>query len=244
MIPPASDRELADAIRALAMDAVEAAKSGHPGMPMGMAEIAVALWGRHLRHNPANPAWANRDRFVLSNGHGSMLLYALLHLTGYALPMAELRRFRQLGSKTPGHPELGCAPGVETTTGPLGQGLANAVGMALAERLLAAEFNRPGFELVEHHTYVFLGDGCMMEGVSHEACALAGTLGLGKLIAVYDDNGISIDSDKGQIRQWYTDDVPRRFAAYGWQVIAGVDGHDLEAVDRALKKAKREKARP
>ena len=244
MISPASDRELADAIRALAMDAVEAAKSGHPGMPMGMAEIAVALWGRHLKHNPANPAWANRDRFVLSNGHGSMLLYALLHLTGYDLPMAELKRFRQLGSKTPGHPEVGCAPGVETTTGPLGQGLANAVGMALAERVLAAEFNRPGFDLVDHHTYVFLGDGCMMEGVSHEACALAGTLGLGKLVAVYDDNGISIDSDKGQIRQWYTDDVPKRFAAYGWQVIPDVDGHDVEAVDRALKKAKREKARP
>ena len=244
MISPASDRELADAIRALAMDAVEAAKSGHPGMPMGMAEIAVALWGRHLRHNPANPAWVNRDRFVLSNGHGSMLLYALLHLTGYDLPMAELKRFRQLGSKTPGHPEYGCAPGVETTTGPLGQGLANAVGMALAERVLAAQFNRPGFDLIEHHTYVFLGDGCMMEGVSHEACALAGTLGLGKLVAVYDDNGISIDSDKGQIRQWYTDDVPKRFAAYGWQVIPGVDGHDVEALDRALKKAKREKGRP
>jgi transketolase len=244
MIPPASDRELADAIRALAMDAVEAAKSGHPGMPMGMAEIAVALWGRHLRHNPANPAWPNRDRFVLSNGHGSMLLYALLHLTGYDLPMQELKRFRQLGSKTPGHPELGCAPGVETTTGPLGQGISNAVGMALAERLLAAEFNRPGFELVDHHTYAFLGDGCMMEGVSHESCALAGTLGLGKLIAIYDDNGISIDSDKGQIRQWYTDDVPRRFAAYGWQVIANVDGHDVAAVHRALMKAKREKARP
>jgi transketolase len=244
MISPASDRELADAIRALAMDAVEAAKSGHPGMPMGMAEIAVALWGRHLRHNPANPGWANRDRFVLSNGHGSMLLYALLHLTGYDLPMAELKRFRQLGSKTPGHPELGCAPGVETTTGPLGQGISNAVGMALAERLLAAEFNRPGFDLVDHQTYVFLGDGCMMEGVSHEACALAGTLGLGKLVAVYDDNGISIDSDKGQIRQWYTDDVPKRFAAYGWQVIANVDGHDVEAMDRALKKARREKVRP
>ncbi len=244
MISPASDRELADAIRALAMDAVEAAKSGHPGMPMGMAEIAVALWGRHLRHNPGNPGWANRDRFVLSNGHGSMLLYALLHLTGYDLPMAELKRFRQLGSKTPGHPELGCAPGIETTTGPLGQGISNAVGMALAERLLAAEFNRPGFDLVDHQTYVFLGDGCMMEGVSHEACALAGTLGLGKLVAVYDDNGISIDSDKGQIRQWYTDDVPKRFAAYGWQVIANVDGHDVDAVDRALKKARREKSRP
>ncbi len=244
MNPPASDRELADAIRALAMDAVEAAKSGHPGMPMGMAEIAVALWRRHLRHHPANPAWPNRDRFVLSNGHGSMLLYALLHLTGYDLPLEELKRFRQLGSKTPGHPELGCAPGVETTTGPLGQGVSNAVGMAIAERVLAAEFNRPGFDVVDHHTYVLLGDGCMMEGVSHEACALAGTLGLGKLIAVYDDNGISIDSDKGQIRQWYTDDVPKRFAAYGWQVIANVDGHDVEAVDKALKKAKREKSRP
>jgi transketolase len=244
MSSPASDRELANAIRALAMDAVEAAQSGHPGMPMGMAEIAVALWHRHLRHNPANPAWPDRDRFVLSNGHGSMLLYALLHLTGYDLPMAELKRFRQLGSKTPGHPELGCAPGVETTTGPLGQGLANAVGMALAEKLLAAQFNRPGFDLVDHHTYVFLGDGCMMEGLSHEACSLAGTLGLGKLIAVYDDNGISIDSDKGPIAHWYTDDVPKRFAGYGWQVIAGVDGHDVEAVDRALKKAKRDKSRP
>ncbi|HEX5091980.1 MAG TPA: transketolase [Burkholderiales bacterium] len=244
MNSPASDRELADALRALAMDAVEAAKSGHPGMPMGMAEIAVALWHRHLEHNPANPAWPDRDRFVLSNGHGSMLLYALLHLTGYDLPMDELRRFRQLGSKTPGHPELGCAPGVETTTGPLGQGISNAVGMAIAERSLAAQYNRPGFEIVDHYTYVFLGDGCLMEGVSHESCSLAGTLGLGKLIAVYDDNGISIDSDKGQIRQWYTDDVPKRFAAYGWQVIAGVDGHDVEAMDRALRKAKREKSRP
>jgi transketolase len=244
MTPPAPDGELANALRALAMDAVEAAKSGHPGMPMGMAEIALALWNRHLSHNPSNPAWANRDRFVLSNGHGSMLLYSLLHLTGYDLPMAELKRFRQLGSKTPGHPEYRCAPGVETTTGPLGQGISNAVGMAIAERVLAAEFNRPGFEVVDHRSYVFLGDGCMMEGVSHEACALAGTLGLGKLIAVYDDNGISIDSDKGQIRQWYTDDVRRRFEAYGWQVIAGVDGHDVEAVDRALRKAKREKSRP
>jgi transketolase len=213
-------------------------------MPMGMAEIAVALWGRHLRHNPANPGWANRDRFVLSNGHGSMLLYALLHLSGYDLPMAELKRFRQLGSKTPGHPEYGCAPGVETTTGPLGQGVANAVGMALAEKLLAAHFNRPGFDLVDHHTYVFLGDGCMMEGISHEVCSLAGTLGLGKLIAFYDDNGISIDSDKGHIAHWYTDDVPKRFAGYGWQVIAAVDGHDVGAVDRALRKAKRERARP
>lgn len=240
----ASEAELANSLRALAMDAVEAAKSGHPGMPMGMAEIAVALWRRHLRHNPANPAWANRDRFVLSNGHGSMLLYSLLHLTGYALPMEELRRFRQLGSKTPGHPERGCAPGVETTTGPLGQGLANAVGMALAERLLAARFNKPGHEPIDHFTYVFLGDGCLMEGISHEACSLAGTLGLGKLIAVYDDNGISIDSDKGQIKQWYTDDVRRRFEAYGWQVVGPLDGHDVEAVDKALKKAKREKARP
>jgi transketolase len=239
-----STADLANALRALAMDAVQAANSGHPGMPMGMAEIAVALWGRHLRHNPANPAWANRDRFVLSNGHGSMLLYALLHLTGYDLPMAELKRFRQLHSKTPGHPELGCAPGVETTTGPLGQGIANAVGMAIAEKLLAAEFNRPGFELVDHHTYAFLGDGCMMEGVSHEACSLAGTLGLGKLIAIYDDNAISIDSEKGHIRQWYTDDVKKRFEGYGWQVIAGVDGHDVAAMDRAIRKAKRERARP
>ena len=234
----ATEAELANSIRALAMDAVEAAKSGHPGMPMGMAEIAVALWKRHLRHNPANPAWPNRDRFVLSNGHGSMLLYSLLHLTGYALPIEELKRFRQLGSKTPGHPERGCAPGVETTTGPLGQGLANAVGMALAERLLAARFNRPEHELVDHFTYVFLGDGCMMEGISHEACALAGTLGLGKLIALYDDNGISIDSDKGQIKQWYTDDVRKRFESYGWQVIPNVDGHDVEAVDKAIRKAK------
>ena len=244
MIPPAPEREMANALRALAMDAVQAANSGHPGMPMGMAEIAVALWHRNLSHNPANPAWPNRDRFVLSNGHGSMLLYSLLHLTGYDLPMAELKRFRQLHSKTPGHPELGCAPGVETTTGPLGQGISNAVGMAIAEKLLAAEFNRPGFEVVDHRTYAFLGDGCMMEGVSHESCALAGTLGLGKLIAVYDDNGISIDSDKGSIRQWYTDDVRRRFESYGWQVIANVDGHDLEAMDRAFRKAKRERERP
>jgi transketolase len=244
MNPPASEGELANSIRALAMDAVEAAKSGHPGMPMGMAEIAVALWKRHLRHNPANPAWPDRDRFVLSNGHGSMLLYSLLHLTGYALPVDELRRFRQLHSRTPGHPEHGLTPGVETTTGPLGQGIANAVGMALAERLMAAEFNRPGHEIVDHRTYVFMGDGCMMEGLSHEACSLAGTLGLGKLIAVYDDNGISIDSDKGQIKQWFTDDVRRRFEAYGWRVIPNVDGHDLEAVDRALRRAKREKSRP
>ena len=236
--------ELANAIRALAMDAVQQANSGHPGMPMGMAEIAEVLWNHHLRHNPGNPAWPARDRFVLSNGHGSMLLYAVLHLTGYELPMAELKRFRQLGSKTPGHPEHGLTPGVETTTGPLGQGIANAVGMALAEKLLAAQFNRPDFAIVDHHTYVFLGDGCMMEGISHEVCSLAGTLGLGKLIAVYDDNGISIDSDKGSIRQWYTDDVRRRFEGYGWQVIPGVDGHDADAVDRALRKAKREKTRP
>ena len=240
----ATDGELANSIRALAMDAVEAARSGHPGMPMGMAEIAVALWTRHLRHNPGNPAWANRDRFMLSNGHGSMLLYSLLHLTGYELPLEELQRFRQLGSKTPGHPEYGCAPGVETTTGPLGQGIANGVGMALAEKLLAAQFNRPGFEIVDHHTYVFMGDGCMMEGISHEVCSLAGTLGLGKLIAFYDDNGISIDSDKGHIEHWYTDDVPKRFAGYGWQVIPNVDGHDIEALDRAIRKAKREKSRP
>ncbi len=236
--------ELANAIRALAMDAVQKANSGHPGMPMGMAEIAEVLWRRHLRHNPANPSWADRDRFVLSNGHGSMLLYALLHLTGYDLPMDEIKRFRQLHSRTPGHPEFSCAPGVETTTGPLGQGLANAVGMALAERALAAEFNRDGFDIVDHHTYVFAGDGCLMEGISHEACALAGTLGLSKLIAIYDDNGISIDSEKGQIKQWYTDDVRRRFEAYGWRVIPNVDGHDPEAVDKAIRKAKREKTKP
>ena len=237
-------RDLANAIRALAMDAVQKANSGHPGMPMGMAEIAVALWTRHLRHNPQNSFWSNRDRFVVSNGHGSMLLYALLNLTGYDLPMAELERFRQLHSKTPGHPEYGCAPGVETTTGPLGQGVANAVGMAIAEKVLAAEFNRPGLDIVDHHTYVFMGDGCMMEGVSHEACALAGTLKLGKLIALYDDNSISIDSEKSNIHNWYTDDVPKRFEAYGWQVIKAVDGHDVDAVDAAIRKAKREKNRP
>ena len=225
---------LANAIRALAMDAVQAANSGHPGMPMGMAEIAVALWKRHLRHNPANPAWADRDRFVLSNGHGSMLQYALLHLTGYALPLEEIRRFRQLHSMTPGHPERGVTPGVETTTGPLGQGLANAVGMALAERLLAAEFNRPGHSIVDHRTYVFAGDGCMMEGISHEACSLAGTQRLAKLTCFYDDNGISID---GEVRGWFTDDTPRRFEAYGWQVIPHVDGHDVDAVDAAIRKA-------
>ena len=237
----ASDKQLADAIRALAMDAVEAAKSGHPGMPMGMAEIAVALWGRHLRHNPANPHWPNRDRFVLSNGHGSMLQYALLHLAGYELPMAELRNFRQLHSKTPGHPEVGATPGVETTTGPLGQGLANAVGMALAEKLLAAQYNQPGHAIVDHHTYVFLGDGCLMEGISHEACSLAGTWRLGKLIALYDDNGISID---GHVEGWFTDDTPRRFEAYGWHVIAKVDGHDVAAVDAAIAAAKAVVDRP
>ena len=236
-----SDQHLANAIRALAMDAVEKAKSGHPGMPMGMADIAVALWNRHLRHNPANPHWANRDRFVLSNGHGSMLQYALLHLTGYDLPMRELENFRQLNSKTPGHPEVGITPGIETTTGPLGQGLANAVGMALAERLLAAEFNRPGHAIVDHHTYVFLGDGCMMEGISHEASALAGTWGLSKLVAFYDDNGISID---GEVKHWFTDDTPERFEAYRWNVIRDVDGHNVEAVDAAIKSALAQAAGP
>jgi transketolase len=236
--------ELANALRALAMDAVQQANSGHPGMPMGMADIAEALWRRHLRHNPANPQWANRDRFVLSNGHGSMLLYALLHLTGYDLPIDELKRFRQLHSKTPGHPEHGMAPGVETTTGPLGQGIANAVGMAIAERVLADSFNRDGHAIVDHRTYVFLGDGCLMEGISHEACALAGTLKLNKLIALYDDNGISIDSEKANIKQWFTDNVPQRFAAYGWNVIYGVDGHDADAVDEAIRNAQRETARP
>ncbi|MDH3209416.1 MAG: transketolase, partial [Burkholderiaceae bacterium] len=227
---------MANAIRALAMDAVQQSNSGHPGAPMGMAEMAVALWGRHLKHNPGNPRWPNRDRFVLSNGHASMLLYSLLHLTGYDLPMSELRSFRQLHSKTPGHPELGVAPGVETTTGPLGQGMANAVGMALAEKLLAQEFNRDGLTLIDHRTYTFLGDGCMMEGVSHEACALAGAWRLNKLVALYDDNGISID---GKVEPWFTDDTPRRFEAYRWNVIAGVDGHDVDAVDAAIGKAQR-----
>jgi transketolase len=225
------DRLCANALRMLAVDAVERAKSGHPGMPMGMAEIAVALWTRHLKHNPADPKWPDRDRFVLSNGHGSMLLYALLHLSGYDLPKEELERFRRLGSRTPGHPEAGHTPGVETTTGPLGQGLANAVGMALAERLLAARFNRPGLDIVDHRTFVFLGDGCLMEGISHEACSLAGTLALGKLVALYDANGISID---GRVEGWFTDDTPARFRAYGWNVIDAVDGHDIDAVDRAL----------
>ena len=236
--------ELANALRALAMDAVQQANSGHPGMPMGMAEIAEALWQRHLRHNPANPHWTNRDRFVLSNGHGSMLLYGLLHLTGYDLPIDELKRFRQLHSKTAGHPEHGVTPGVETTTGPLGQGIANAVGMALAERVLADRFNRDGHAIIDHRTYVFLGDGCLMEGVSHEACALAGTLGLHKLVALYDDNGISIDSEKAQLKQWFTDNTPQRFAAYGWNVIYGVDGHDTDAVDAAIRQAQGEDRRP
>ncbi|MDB5822293.1 MAG: tkt [Herminiimonas sp.] len=227
---------MANAIRALAMDAVQKANSGHPGMPMGMAEIAVALWDRHYRHNPADPRWSARDRFVLSNGHGSMLHYALLHLTGHDLSMEEIRNFRQLHSKTAGHPEVEVTPGVETTTGPLGQGLANAVGMALSESLLAAEFNKPGFDIVDHHTYVFTGDGCLMEGISHEVCSLAGTLRLSKLIVLYDDNGISID---GKVDGWFTDDTPRRFEAYGWNVIPGVDGHDVDAVDAAIQKAKK-----
>jgi transketolase len=230
-----SRRELANAIRALSMDAIQKAKSGHPGAPMGMADIAEALWNDFLSHNPANPKWANRDRFVLSNGHGSMLLYSLLHLTGYDLPMAEIKNFRQLHAKTPGHPEYGYAPGIETTTGPLGQGIANAVGMAIAERTLAGQFNRPGHAIIDHHTYVFLGDGCMMEGISHEACSLAGTLGLGKLIALYDDNGISID---GEVQGWFTDNTPMRFRSYGWHVIEGVDGHDGEAVKKAIAEAK------
>jgi transketolase len=232
---------MANAIRALAMDAVQQANSGHPGAPMGMADIAVALWGRHLKHNPTNPQWADRDRFVLSNGHGSMLIYALLHLTGYDLAVSDLRQFRQMHSKTPGHPEVGITPGVETTTGPLGQGITNAVGFALAEKLLAAEFNRPGHAVVNHHTYVFLGDGCLMEGISHEACALAGAWKLNKLVALYDDNGISID---GQVKPWFIDDTPKRFAAYGWNVIGPVDGHDAEAVDAAIAQAHQSATRP
>ena len=233
--------ELANAIRALAMDAVQAANSGHPGAPMGMADIAEVLWNGVMRHNPANPDWPNRDRFVLSNGHGSMLIYALLHLTGYDLSVNDLKQFRQLHSKTPGHPEYGYTPGVETTTGPLGQGIANAVGMALSEKTLSAQFNRDGHVIVDHHTWVFLGDGCLMEGISHEACSLAGTLGLGKLIAVYDDNGISID---GEVEGWFTDDTPKRFESYGWHVIPGVDGHDPAAVEAALLAAKTETSRP
>jgi len=231
----------ANALRALAIDAVQQARSGHPGAPMGMAEMAVALWGAHLRHNPANPAWPDRDRFVLSNGHASMLLYALLHLTGYDLPLDELKRFRQLHSKTPGHPESGLTAGVETTTGPLGQGLTNAVGMALAEKLLGDEFNRPGHPIVDHRTYVFLGDGCLMEGISHEACSLAGAWRLGKLVALYDDNGISID---GAVDGWFRDDTAQRFAAYGWNVIGPIDGHDIAAVERAIAQARSGADRP
>jgi transketolase len=234
-------RDLANAIRALAMDAVQRANSGHPGAPMGMADFAEVLWRDHLRHNPGNPLWPNRDRFVLSNGHASMLLYALLYLTGYPLALDELRHFRQIGSRTAGHPEHEPAVGIETTTGPLGQGLANAVGMALAEKILAAQFNRPGLNVVDHHTYVFLGDGCLMEGISHEACSLAGTQALGKLIAFYDDNGISID---GKVQGWFTDDTPKRFEAYGWHVVPNVDGHDADAVEAALLAAQAETARP
>jgi len=231
----ASRRDLANAVRALSMDAVQKANSGHPGAPMGMADIAEVLWNDHMTHNPTNPEWANRDRFILSNGHGSMLIYSLLHLTGYALPIEELKQFRQLHSKTPGHPEYGYAPGVETTTGPLGQGITNGVGMAIAEKVLAGQFNQKGHDIVDHHTYVFLGDGCLMEGISHEACSLAGTLGLGKLIAFWDDNGISID---GHVEGWFTDDTPKRFESYGWHVISGVDGHDHEAIEKAIQTAK------
>jgi transketolase len=234
-------RDLANALRALSMDAVQQANSGHPGMPMGMADIAEVLWNDFLKHNPGNPGWTDRDRFVLSNGHGSMLLYSLLHLTGYPVGIEDIRNFRQLGFRTAGHPERDPEMGVETTTGPLGQGLANAVGMALAERLLAEEFNRPDHTVVDHHTWVFLGDGCLMEGISHEACSLAGTWGLGKLVCFYDDNDISIDGD---VRGWFRDDTPRRFEAYGWQVIRNVDGHDAEAVRKAIRKARRSKDKP
>lgn len=236
-----SHKELANAIRALSMDAVQKAKSGHPGAPMGMADIAEVLWRDFLNHNPTNPLWANRDRFVLSNGHGSMLIYSLLHLTGYDLSIDDLKQFRQLHSRTPGHPEYGYAPGVETTTGPLGQGICNAVGMAIAERTLAAQFNRQGHDVVDHFTYTFMGDGCMMEGVSHEACSLAGTLKLGKLIAFYDDNGISID---GHVEGWFTDDTAKRFEAYGWHVIPAIDGHDADAIRAAVEQAKKETGKP
>lgn len=236
-----SRRHLANAVRALSMDAVQKAKSGHPGAPMGMADIAQVLWCDYLSHNPKNPDWANRDRFILSNGHGSMLLYSLLHLTGYELPIEELKNFRQLHSKTPGHPEYGYAPGIETTTGPLGQGITNAVGMALAEKVLAAQFNRDDLDIVDHYTYSFLGDGCLMEGISHEACSLAGTLGLGKLIAVWDDNGISID---GEVEGWFTDDTPKRFEAYGWHVISDVNGHEPNEIAAAIAKAQAQTSKP
>jgi len=234
-------RHLANAVRALAMDSVQKANSGHPGAPMGMADIAEVLWNDYMKHNPSNPGWADRDRFILSNGHGSMLIYSLLHLTGYDLSIDDLKQFRQLHSRTPGHPEYGYAPGVETTTGPLGQGITNGVGMALAERTLAAQFNKPSHDIVDHNTYVFLGDGCLMEGISHEACSLAGTLGLGKLIAFWDDNGISID---GEVEGWFTDDTPARFEAYGWQVIRNVDGHDAEEIKAAIETAKAETGKP
>ncbi len=237
----ASRRDLANAIRALSMDAVQQANSGHPGAPMGMADIAEVLWNDYLSHNPADPNWTNRDRFVLSNGHGSMLLYSLLHLSGYDLPIEEIKNFRQLHSKTPGHPEYGYAPGVETTTGPLGQGISNAVGMALAEKVLAGQFNRPGHDIVDHNTYTFLGDGCLMEGISHEVCSLAGTLKLGKLVAFYDDNGISID---GEVEGWFSDDTPARFESYGWQVIPNVDGHDSDAIKAAIDQARAETGKP
>jgi len=234
-------KHLANAVRALAMDSVQKANSGHPGAPMGMADIAEVLWNDYMKHNPTNPKWADRDRFILSNGHGSMLIYSLLHLTGYDLAMDDLKQFRQLHSRTPGHPEYGYAPGVETTTGPLGQGITNGAGMALAEKTLAAQFNKPGHTIVDHHTYVFLGDGCLMEGISHEACSLAGTLGLGKLIAFWDDNGISID---GEVEGWFTDDTPGRFEAYGWQVIRNVDGHDADEIKAAIETAKAETGKP
>lgn len=240
-------RELANAIRALSMDAVQKANSGHPGAPMGMADIAEVLWNDYMKHNPGNPKWADRDRFVLSNGHGSMLIYSLLHLTGYDLPIEELKNFRQLHSKTPGHPEYGYAPGVETTTGPLGQGITNAVGMAIAEKILAGTFNRDGHTIVDHYTYVFLGDGCLMEGISHEACSLAGTMGLGKLVAFYDDNGISIDGEvrgHGDIPGWFTDDTPKRFEAYGWHVVRDIDGHNADAVKKAIEEARKVKDKP
>ena len=230
-----SRKELANAIRVLSMDAVQKAKSGHPGAPMGMADIAEVLWRDYLKHNPTNPEWADRDRFILSNGHGSMLIYSLLHLSGYDLPLDEIKNFRQMHSKTPGHPEYGYAPGIETTTGPLGQGITNAVGMAIAEKALAAQFNREGHDIVDHFTYAFMGDGCLMEGISHEAGSLAGTLGLGKLVAFWDDNGISID---GEVEGWFTDDTPARFKAYGWHVISGVDGHDSDAISAAIAEAK------